>query len=173
MLDDVRQRLVHGEAVGHLDRGLEHLGEAHGAVLGEHGHETAGGAGGDGGERAVLGRVAHAELVEVLRRRAGGCDAECVDCDHLAGVRVVDEGLGLAAPGEGGPRGGDGAEHGAGGVDGVAALLEDAGADARGDGLAGDGHPVAAVERRFLGAALGGGAAEHGACAQGDGHRDS
>ena len=43
-----------------------------------------------------------------------------------------------------------GGQHGAGGVDGVAALHEDAGAGGSGQGLAGDGQPVPAVQHRFF-----------------------
>ena len=43
----------------------------------------------------------------------------------------------------------DGAEHGARGVDGVAALLEDHRAGGGAERLAGDGHPVPAVQHRL------------------------
>src|SRR5438270_107395 len=75
-------------------------------------------------------------------------------------MRVVDERLSLSAPGERRPRGRGGRDHGAGGIDRVAALLEDLRARGGRDRFAGDRHPVPAVERGLLGAALRVGSAE-------------
>ena len=58
-LDRIRRLFFDGIAVGHLDRRLEHVPQAELAVLGEHDHQTAGCAGRDRRERAVLRRVAH------------------------------------------------------------------------------------------------------------------
>ena len=110
----------------------------------------------DGRERAVLGRIPHALLAIELRRGPGRGDAEGVDADDLLRLRVVDEGLRLAAPSERVPHGGHRAEHGARGIDGVAALLEDHGAGGRPERLAGDGYPMPAVQR-WLDRPLGGG----------------
>ena len=92
-----------------------------------------------------------------------GATPEAVDGDDLAGVGVIDERLGLAAPGQRVPHGRGGGDHGAGGVHGVAALLEDHGAGGGGERLAGHGHPVAAVERGLLGATFRERAAEYDA----------
>ena len=88
--------------------------------------------------------------LEELRRRAGRRDAEAVDRDDLARLRVVDERLRLAAPGQHVPHRRGRGEHRAGGVDRVAAALEHARARGRRERLAGDRHPVRAVQRRLL-----------------------
>ncbi len=90
-------------------------------------------------------------MLEELGRCTGGRDAERVNADHLTPVRVVDQRLRLAAPAEDVPHGGDGAEHGAGRVDGVAALEEHHCAGRRTQRLAGDRHPVPSVQHRFHG----------------------
>ena len=84
------------------------------------------------------------------RRRSGGGDAEGVDADDFLRVRIVDEGLRLAAPGERVPHGAVGGDHGRGSIDGIAALLKNDGAGGGAERLAGDGHPVRAVQRRLL-----------------------
>jgi hypothetical protein len=65
---------------------------------------------------------------------------------HLLRVRVVDQRLRLAAPAERVPHRRGGTEHGAGGVDGVAAALEHHRAGGGSQGFAGDSHPVASVQ---------------------------
>ena len=92
--------------------------------------------------------------MEVLRCCARGGNPQAVDADYLAGVGVVDERLGLASPGHGGPQGRIRCDHGAGGIHRIAALLEDLRARGRRERLAGDRHPVPCVQRRLLGAAL-------------------
>src|SRR5437588_365297 len=85
-----------------------------------------------------------------LGRGAGRRDAEGVDADDFLRVRIVDEGLRLAAPGERVPHGAVRGDHGRGGIDGVAALLKNDGAGGGAERLAGDSHPVRAVQRRLL-----------------------
>lgn len=150
LLDCVGQLGLHRIAIRHLDGRRQHLGQAHRAVLGQHGHQSAGGAGSDRRERSELRRKLHALAVIKLRRRAGGCNTQGVDTNHFAGVGVVDQRLRLATPGQRVPHGGSGGDHRACGVDCVAALLEDHGSGGRGQRLAGDSHPVTAVQRRFL-----------------------
>src|SRR5881396_793497 len=60
-----------------------------------------------------------------------GIDALGVDADHLAGARIVDQRLRLAAPGEHVPHRGDGGEHRACRVHRVPTLLEHHGAGRR------------------------------------------
>src|SRR5207237_10651612 len=98
-LDRVGRLFFDGVAVGHPDRRLEYLAETQFSVLGEHRHEAAGRAGGDGGERAVLGREAAAPGSGRGRRRSGGRDAEGVDRDEMLGVRVEEPRLRWAVPG--------------------------------------------------------------------------
>ena len=148
--DAIRGLGVDRVAVRERDRGAEHLRERERAVLREHRDERAGRAGRHRGQRAVLGRVLEALPLEELRRRAGRRDAEPVDRDDLLRLRVVDEGLGLAAPGEHVPHRRRRREHRAGGVDRVAAALEHARAGGRRERLARDRHPVRAVQRRLL-----------------------
>src|SRR3989441_1276263 len=88
-------------------------------------------------------------------RKVIAINALGVDRDDLPGLRVVDERLGFAAPGEHVPHCGDGGEHGARRVDGVAALLERHGAGGGGERLAGDRDPVAPVQGGLLGALTG------------------
>ena len=90
----------------------------------------------------------HAFLPEELRRGASRRDAERVDADDLLRLRVVDEGLRLAAA-ERIPHRGHRAKHAARGVDGVAALLKNHRAGGGAERLASDRHPVPAVEGRF------------------------
>ncbi len=149
-LDAIRGLGVDGVAVGQRDRGLEHLGEREGAELREHRDERAGRARRHRRERPVLGRVLEALALEELRRRPGRRDAEAVDRDDFSRLRVVDERLRLAAPGEHVPHGRCRREHRAGGVDRVAAALEHARAGGRRERLAGDRHPVRTVQRRLL-----------------------
>jgi hypothetical protein len=151
-LDRVSGLFVDRVPIGHPDRWLEHVAQAQLPVLGEHRHEAARRAGGDGGERPVLGREVHPFRAVEGRRGAGGRRAEGVDRDDLFGLRVVDQRLGFAPPGEHVPHGGDGGEHGARRVDGVAALLEHHGARGGGERLAGDRDPVASVQYGLLGA---------------------
>src|SRR5262249_57901793 len=61
----------------------------------------------------------------------------------------------LAAPGERVPHGRGRRDHRAGRIHGVAAALEDHGTGGGRERLAGDRHPVRAVERGLLGARLG------------------
>ena len=89
-------------------------------------------------------------IPEEFRRRPGRRDPEPVDGDDLAGLRVVDERLRLAAPGQHVPHRRGGCEHRAGRVDCVAAALEHARAGGGRERLAGDRHPVRAVQRRLL-----------------------
>ena len=79
-----------------------------------------------------------------------GATPRRVDADDLLRVRVVDQRLRLAAPAERVPHRAGGGEHRARGVDRVAALLEHHRAGRRGERLAGDRHPVRAVQRRLL-----------------------
>ncbi len=137
-------------AVGHLDRRREDVGQRELSVLGQHHHDPAGRPRRDGGERAVLRRVGHPFRTEELRRRPRGCHAECVDADHLARVRIEDERLRLAPPGEGVPHGAGRGDHGAGRVDGVAPLLEDHRARRGAERLAGDRDPLRGVERGLV-----------------------
>ena len=148
-LDGVRELRLDRIAVGHLDRGRQHVLQAQAAVLGQHHHQPARSARRDRRERAVLGRVGHALRLEELRRGARRRDAEGVDADDLLRARVVDQGLRLAAPAERVPHGAGGGEHGAGGVHGVAALLEHHGARGGAQRLARDRHPVPAVQHRL------------------------
>ena len=129
-------------AVRQLDGRREHLVETQRAELGEHRHDPAGRARRHRGERPVLGRVLHPVRLEELRRRAGRRHAERVDADDLAGVRVVDQRLRLAAPGQRVPHRGGRGDHGAGRIDRVAALLEDDRAGGGRQRLAGDRHPM-------------------------------
>src|SRR5437588_10240330 len=86
-------------------------------------------------------------------------------------MRVVDEGLGLPAPGERGPRGRGRGDHGAGGVHRVAAPVEGLRAHGGGDRLAGDVRAVLAVERGLVSAPLRLRPAEYHTRAHHRGHR--
>ena len=119
-------------------------------------------AGRDRGERPELRRVGHPLAAEELGRGAGRRDAERVDADDLPGLGVEDERLRLAAPAQRVPHRAGGGEHRAGGVDGVAALLEHHRAGGGGERLAGDRHPVPAVQHRLGGARRPGAAGEDG-----------
>ncbi len=149
-LDRVGRLCFDRVAVGHPDRRLEHVAQTQFPVLGEHGHEAARRPRGNGGERPVLGREVHPLRAVEGRCGAGGRDAEGVDRDDLFGLRVIDQRLGFAAPGEHVPHRRDSGEHGARRVDGVAALLEDHGARRGGERLAGDRDPVAPVQWGLL-----------------------
>ena len=79
----------HGIAVlRHLDRRREDLGQAELPELGEHGQEPARIAGGDGGQRTVLRRIGVSLPLVEFRGRAGRRDAEGVDPDDLARLRI-------------------------------------------------------------------------------------
>ena len=97
-LDGARDLLLDRVAVGHLDRRLEHVLEAHGPELGQHHQNAAGRPGRHRRERPVGGRVLELLRLEELGRGAGGRHAERVDANDLLRLRVVDERLGLAAP---------------------------------------------------------------------------
>ena len=150
-LDRIRGLLLDGITVRHADRRLEHLPQAERAILGEHDHESAGGAGGDGREWAILRWEAHPLGPIEVGGRSRRRHAERVDGDDLLGAGIVDQRLRFAAPGEHVPHRGDGRQHGARRIDRVAAFLEDHGAGFGAEWLAGDRDPVPAVERRFLG----------------------
>jgi hypothetical protein len=90
--------------------------------------------------------MAHPLAAEEFRCRSSGRHTECIDADHLLGVRVVDQGLGFAAPVQHIPHGGGGGKHGAGSIDRVAAFDEDLRSRGGAQGFAGHGHPVLAVE---------------------------
>ena len=151
-LDRIRRLLLDGIAIRHVDCRLEHLTQAERAILGEHDHESARSARGDRRERAILRREAHPFGPIEVGGRSGGRDAERVDGDDFLGAGIVDQRLRFTAPGEHVPHCGDGRQHGARGIDGVAAFLEDHGTGFGAEWLAGDRNPVPAVERRFLGA---------------------
>ena len=136
-------------AVRHLDRGFEHLGEAHRSVVGEHHDQAARGARRHRRERTVLRGIDEAPLAVEVDRGAGRGHPECVDSDHFPRVRVEDQGLRLAAPAQGVPHRRGRGEHGAGRVDGVAAAAEDQGAGRGGERFACHRHPMAAVQDRF------------------------
>ena len=138
-----------------LDRRLEHLGERQRAVLGEHHEQAARRARRDGRQRAVLGRVA----ASPGRGRTSavapvGATPSALIAITLLGARIVDQRLRLAAPAERVPHRRGRGEHRAGRVDRVAAALEHHRAGGRRERLAGDRHPVLAVQRRLLGALL-------------------
>ena len=160
-LDGVRRLGVDRVTVRELDGGAEDVREGEGAVLGQHHHQPAGRAGCGGGERTVLGGITHPPRAEELRRGAGGGNAQGVEADHLAGVRIEDERLGLPAPAQHVPHGGGGGEHRRRRVDGVAAPLEHHRSRGRRERLAGDGHPVPPVQRRLLRLRAGGAGEAH------------
>ena len=144
--DRAGERGLHGIAVGHLDGRLQHVLEAHRPELGQHDEDAARRAGGHRRQRPGGRRVLELLRLEELGRRAGRRHTQRVDADHLLRLRVVDEGLRLAAPPERVPHGGGGGNHRAGRVDGIALLLEDGRAGRRRERFAGDRHPVAAVQ---------------------------
>jgi hypothetical protein len=150
-LDAVRGLGVDRIAVGELDRGAEHLGERERAELGEHQHQAARSPRRDRGQRAVGRRKVEPPGAEERRRGPRGREAEAVDGDDPAAAGVVDQRLGLAAPGEHVPHRRGRRDHGAGRVHGVAAALEHRRARGGRERLARDGHPVPAVQGRFLG----------------------
>ncbi len=150
-------------AIGHLHGRRQHLGQAQAPELGQHHHQPARRARRHRRQRPVLRRVNHAPRPEIPGCRAGGCDAERVDAVHLAGIGVVDQRLGLAAPAQHVPHGGGGRQHGAGRVHRVAAPGEGHGAGGGAQRLAGHCHPVLAVQDRLGGALRQGG----GSCKQG------
>ena len=139
-------------AVRHLDRGFQDLGQAHRAVVREHDDQAARRSRRHRRERPVLRRVHMALLAVELDGRAGRRDAERVDPDHFALARIEDQGLGLAAPAQRVPHGRGRGQHGASGVDRVAAASEDQGAGRGGERFAGDRHPVASVQHGLDGA---------------------
>jgi len=149
-LDRIRELTFDRKAVGKIDGRFEHLLERQGAVLGQHGDEAARSSRSDRRKRPVFGRVTHPFRFEELGSRAGRGDAEGVESDDLAGVRIEDESLGLAAPAERVPQGAGRRKHGRGGIDRVPPFLEDHRAGRSRERLAGDGHPALAVKRRLL-----------------------
>jgi hypothetical protein len=150
--DVLRLRFLDRVALGHLHRRRQHLRQAEPAVLGDHHHQPARGARGDRGQRPVFRRIHHALLAEEFRGRAGGRHAQRVDALHLAGMRVVDQRLGLAAPTERVPHRGGDRQHRRGGIHCVAAALEHHRAGGRALRLAGHRHPVLGQDRRSRGA---------------------
>ena len=78
--------------------------------------------------------------------RTGRRYTECVESDDSTFLRMPDQGLRFAAPGEYIPHCAGGCEHRCGGVDGIAALLEHHRAGGGAQWLAGDRNPVAAVQ---------------------------
>ena len=137
-------------ALRHLHCGCQNLGETQRAVFCKHDHEPAGRAWRNGRERAEFGRIVEALFPEEVRGRPGWRNAQCVDSQHLLRMRVVDEGLGLAAPAQYVPHRGGRRKHRAGGVDRVTAAKEGARACRGGQRLAGDRHPVLAVQHGLL-----------------------
>ncbi len=150
LLDAVARLLVHGIAFGHADGRRQDLGQAHRPEFGEHRQEPARRAGRHRGQDAVFGGIGITLALVEFGRRSGRRDAQGVQADDLAGLGIVDEGLGLAAPAQDVVHGADGPEHGAGRVDGVPALGEDHGPGRGRQRLPGDGHPFPAVEDRLL-----------------------
>ena len=148
-LDVVGRRGLDRVAFGQLHRRRQHLGQAESAELRQHDHQAAWRSRRDGGQRPVFRRIEHALLPEEFGGRAGGRHAQRVDAFHFTGFRVVDQRLGLAAPGQHVPHGRGGAQHGAGGVDSVAAAHEHHRAGSRGQRLAGYRHPVLGVKHRL------------------------
>ena len=153
-LDVVGLLLLDRVALGHLDRRPEHVFQAEAPVLGQHHHQTPGRAWRHRCQRPILGRVGQSLRTEEVGGGSGRRHTEGVHTGDLAGLRVEHERLGLAAPAQRVPHRGGGPEHGAGGVHGVAALLEHQRAGRGRERLAGDRDPVAAVQHR-LGGALG------------------
>jgi hypothetical protein len=153
-LDGVRGLRLDGVAVGERDGGCEHFRQRELAVLGEHHEDAARCAGRDRRKRAVLGRIGHTAAAEELHRGAGRRDAEGVDRDHALLDGMPDERLGLAAPVQRVPHRRRGRDHGAGRVHCVAAAFEHLGAGGRTQRLAGDRHPMLAVQGRLFGALL-------------------
>ena len=96
------------------------------------------------------GRIVHALALEILGRCTRGSDAESVDADDLLFPGMVDEDLRLPSPAERIVHRGGGPEHGARRVDRVPTLLEHHRAGGSAERLSGDGHPVPAVQYRFL-----------------------
>ena len=150
-LDQIGGLAVDRIAVREFDGRGQHFGERERAVLLQHQDDAARRAGRDCRERAIGGRVLETLALEELGRRTGGRHAEPVDRDHLLRARIVDQGLRFAAPVQHVPHRGGRGDHGAGRVDGIAAALEDLRAGRGAERLAGDRHPVLAVQRRLLG----------------------
>ena len=145
-----------GIPVGHLHGRREHVLERERAELGQHHHQPARVARRDGGQWPFGGRMMQPvgsnlrQLLEKLRRGACGRDAAGVDTDDLFRARIVNERLRFAAPAHVVVHRANHREHGAGGVDGIAAALERAGAGHGPKRLARDGHPMPAVQRRLV-----------------------
>jgi hypothetical protein len=95
--DVVRRLRLDRIAVRHGDRRLEHFRERKPSILGEHHEDPARRARRDRREGPVAGWIGVSLRLEEFRRGAGRRDAERVDADDLLRMRVVDEGLRLAA----------------------------------------------------------------------------
>src|SRR6185503_15011811 len=160
LLDRIRGLRFDRIAVGHLDCRREHFGEAQLPVLREHHHDPARRARRNSGEWPELRWIFVTLVLEELRRGARRRGAERIDADDLAGVRVIDERLRLAAPAERVPHRGSCGDHCARGVDCIAAFDEGGGAGGRSERFAGDSDPVLAVQRWFDSFRRGGGACQ-------------
>ncbi len=87
-------------------------------------------------------------MAEELGRCTRGGNPQCVQADHFASVRVVDERLGFPTPAQHVPHRGGNGEHCRRGINGVAALLEHHGARGGALWFARYGHPVLAQQHR-------------------------
>jgi len=136
---------------GHFQGRRQHLGQAPGSILRQHHHESPRGAGSHGSQRSVRRRISESTVLKELGCGSRRCNAKGIDPHHLPRVGIVDEGLGLAPPTQDVPHGGRSGQHGAGRVHCVPPLDEDLGPGRSRHGLPCNGHPVLAVQDRFLG----------------------
>ncbi|MCG3120994.1 MAG: hypothetical protein ALAOOOJD_03922 [bacterium] len=150
-LDAVGGAGFDGIAFGQFQRRCQHVFEAQSAKFRQHRQQAARRSRRDRGERAVLRRVVHFLLFEKFRRRACWRHAERIDADDVFRFRIINERLRLAAPTENIPHRANGGKHGAGSIHRIAASLENLRAGSGREGLAGDRHPVFAVQDGFLG----------------------
>jgi hypothetical protein len=100
----------------------------------------------DGGQQAIIRRILHFPAAEKFGSRTGWGNAKSINAHCFFAFGIVDQGLCFAAPTQRVEYGAGSADHGAGRVDRIAALLKDHGAGCGCQRFPCNGKPVPGMQ---------------------------